>query len=70
MNKKIIFFSIDRLGDYLIRSQTIKDISKNYLSSEIICSEKNYKLISKQKFFNNVVLFENRNKNFNKIKFL
>ena len=70
MNKKIIFFSIDRLGDYLIRSQTIKDISKNYLSSEIICSEKNYKLISKQKFFSNVVLFENRNKNFNKIIFL
>ena len=70
MNKKIIFFSIDRLGDYLIRSQIIKDISENYTSNEIICSEKNYKLISKQKFFNNVVLFENKNKNFNKIKFL
>lgn len=70
MNKTIIFFSIDRLGDYLIRSQTIKDISENYTSNEIICSEKNYKLISKQKFFNNVVLFENRNKIFNKIKFL
>ena len=68
MNNKIIFFSIDRLGDYLIRSKTIKDISKNYLFNEIICSEKNYKLISNQKFFNNVILFEN--KNFNKIKFL
>ena len=54
----------------MIRSQTIKDISKNYLSSEIICSEKNYKLISKQNFFNDVVLFENKNKNFNKIKFI
>ena len=54
----------------MIRSQTIKDISKNYLSSDIICSEKNYKLISKQNFFNDVVLFENKNKNFNKIKFI
>lgn len=70
MNNKIIFFSIDRLGDYMIRSQTIKDISKNYLSSEIICSEKNYKLISKQNFFNDVILFENKNKNLNKIRFL
>ena len=70
MNKKIIFLSIDRLGDYLIRSQAIKDISKNYSSNEIICSEKNYKLISEQKFFDNVVLFENKNKTINKIKFL
>ena len=46
----------------MIRSQTIKDISKNYLSSEIICSEKNYKLISKQNFFNDVILFENKKK--------
>lgn len=70
MNKKIIFFSIDRLGDYLIRSQTINDVCKNYSSSEIICSEKNYKLISKQKSFNKVVLFKNYNKNLNKIKFI
>ena len=51
MENKIIFFSIDRLGDYLIRSNVIKEISKNFQHSEIICSEKNYKLISTQNFF-------------------
>ena len=30
MNNKIIFLSIDRLGDYLIRSNVINKISKNY----------------------------------------
>ena len=40
MNKKILFFSIDRLGDFLIRSNVIKKISENYNNSEIICSEK------------------------------
>ena len=48
MNKKILFFSIDRLGDFLIRSNVIKKISENYNKNEIICSEKNYKLISKK----------------------
>ena len=45
MKKKILFFSIDRLGDYLIRSNVMHSISKYYKFSEIICSEKNYKLI-------------------------
>ncbi len=68
--KKIIFFSIDRLGDYLIRSNVIKKISDNFDFSEIICSEKNYKLISSQKYLNKVVLFNTKNKIINKIKFL
>ena len=51
MKKKILFFSIDRLGDYLIRSNVMHSISKYYKFSEIICSEKNYKLINKQIFF-------------------
>ena len=69
MKNKIIFFSIDRLGDYLIRSNVIKEISKNFQHSEIICSEKNYKLISTQNFFSNVVIFNNKFKFFNKLKF-
>ncbi|MDA7556541.1 hypothetical protein N8729_01120 [Candidatus Pelagibacter sp.] len=69
MENKIIFFSIDRLGDYLIRSNVIKEISKNFQHSEIICSEKNYKLISTQNFFSNVVIFNNKFKFFNKLKF-
>ena len=70
MKKKIIFFSIDRLGDYLIRSNLIKQISKEYKSSEIICSNINYKLISNQTFFSNVTKFDLNKKNLNKITFI
>jgi len=70
MNKKIIFFSIDRLGDYLIRSNVIKKISDNFTNIEIVTSEKNYKLISSQKFFTNVILFNTKKKIINKFKFL
>ena len=58
MKNKIIFFSIDRLGDYLIRSNLIKQISNKYKSSEIVCSNINYKLISNQTFFSNVTKFD------------
>lgn len=34
MKNKIIFFSIDRLGDFLIRSNVINKISKNYKFKE------------------------------------
>ena len=50
MKNKIIFFSIDRLGDFLIRSNVINRISKNYKFKEIVCSEKNFKLIKKAEF--------------------
>lgn len=58
MNTRIIFFSNDRLGDYLIRSNMIYQISKYYTNKEIVCSEMNYKLISKQLFFNKIFLFD------------
>jgi ADP-heptose:LPS heptosyltransferase len=70
MKNKVLFFSIDRLGDYLIRSNVIHSISKYYKSSDIICSEKNYKLINRQLFFNKVYLFDTTNKNKNKISFI
>lgn len=70
MTKKVILFSIDRLGDYLIRSNLIKNISDKHNYSEIVCSEKNYKLISSQKFFSKVVLFYNRFKFINKLKLI
>lgn len=69
MNKKIIFFSIDRLGDYLIRSNVIKKISTNFDYVEIIASNLNYKLLNSQKFFNKVHLF-NYNNFFEKIRFI
>jgi ADP-heptose:LPS heptosyltransferase len=70
MKNKVLFFSIDRLGDYLIRSNVIHSISKYYKSSEIICSNINYKLVSKQLFFDNIYLFDKSKKNKDKIKFI
>lgn len=64
----IIFFSVDRLGDYLIRSNIINQISKLFSHNEIVCSEMNYKLISKQLFFNKIYLFNKKNSN--KFKFI
>ena len=70
MKDKVLFFSIDRLGDYLIRSNVIKKISENYKNSEIIVSETNSKLINTQNFFSKIIIFDRRNKNKNKIKFI
>jgi len=67
LNNKVIFFSIDRLGDYLIRSNIINQISKIYSNREIVCSKINYKLISKQTFFDKIYILNN---NSNKDKFV
>ena len=66
MKNKVIFFSIDRLGDYLIRSNVIDKISNNYKFKEIVCSEKNYKLIKTQTNFNIINLFNTNNNLINK----
>ena len=68
MPNKAIFFSIDRLGDYLIRSNVIKQICNEYEYNEIVCSNVNFKLISEQSFFNKIVEY-NKNKN-SKFEFL
>jgi hypothetical protein len=70
MKNNVIFFSIDRLGDYLIRSNTIKEITEKHNYSEIVCSDKNYKLISTQKFFSKIVVFKNKFKLINKLIFI
>ncbi len=70
MKKSIIFFSIDRLGDYIIRSNLIYQISKNYDNKEIICSNLNFKLIQSQKFFNKISVFDLKNKYINKLYLL
>ena len=68
MNNKVVFFSVDRLGDYLIRSNVIKQISDKFQYSEIVCSEKNYNLISTQRFFSKVLLFD-KSKLIHRIRF-
>ena len=70
MNKKIIFFSVDRLGDYLIRSNVIYSISQNFNQIEIIGSSYNTKLINTQNYFTKVYSFNLKNKFFKKIKFI
>ncbi len=70
MKNNILFFSIDRLGDYLIRSNVIKKISENYDDVEIIGSEKNFKLLNSQKIFNKIYLFNTQKKITEKIRFI
>ena len=70
MKDKVIFFSIDRLGDYLIRSNVINIISKNYNFKEIICSEKNLNLIKTQKHFDKINLFNTNYSIYNKFIYL
>lgn len=70
MKNKVLFFSIDRLGDYLIRSNVIFNISKLYKESDIVVSEKNFKLVNTQNIFNKVILFNTKKKYLNKIKFI
>ena len=70
MSEKILFFSIDRLGDFLIRSSVIKKISENYKYNEIICSDINSKLISTQSYFNKIFIFDKKKKILNKIYFV
>ena len=60
--KKIIFFSIDRLGDFLIRSNVIFKVSEKYDHKEIISSDKNFKLINSQKYFDLVHKFNTKAK--------
>ena len=70
MKKNILFFSNDRLGDYLIRSNVIHKISKNYNNVEIVASNKNFKLIKSQKFFNKVYNFNLNKKIYEKFRFI
>ena len=62
MKNKVIFFSIDRLGYYLIRSNVIFNISKFYKFREIVSSDKNFKLINTQSFFDRILLFNTKKK--------
>ena len=62
MKSKNLFFSVDRLGDYLIRSNVIKKVSEYYDYNEIICSNINFKLIKNQNFFNKISIFDNNSK--------
>ena len=57
--KNVIFFRIDRLGDYLIITNIIKAIKDKYPNSKItvVASKFNYKFIKKFKIVDRVILF-------------
>jgi len=70
MKSKNLFFSIDRLGDYLIKSNVIKKISENYNYNEIVCSNINSKLIKNQYFFNKISIYDNNSKFTQKLRYI
>jgi len=70
MKSKNLFFSVDRLGDYLIRSNVIKKVSEYYDYNEIICSKINFKLIKNQNFFNKISIFDNNFSFFQKLRYV
>ncbi len=65
--KNVIFFRIDRLGDYLIITNIIRAIKNKYPYSKItvVASKFNYKFIKKFKIVDRVILF---NKNYDFFK--
>ena len=70
MKSKNLFFSVDRLGDYLIRSNVIKKVSEYYDYNEIICSNINFKLIKNQNLFNKISIFDNNFSFFQKLRYV
>ena len=70
MKSKNLFFSVDRLGDYLIRSNVIKKVSEYYDYNEIICSNINFKLIKNQNFFNKISIFDSNFSFFQKLRYV
>ncbi len=63
--KKILAFRIDRLGDYIICSKLLYSLKKKYGYLTIVCSNHNYKLINKQKFIDEIVIYD---KNYSLLK--
>ena len=71
MNKNILIFRTDRIGDLLYTCPTIKTIKENISNSYItlITSEKNYNYAKSFEFLNKVLLFPKKGF-FNKLKFI
>ncbi len=63
MNKNILVFRTDRIGDLLLTCPSIKTIKENYPDSEltIITSEKNYFYAKTFDFFDEVYVFPKKN---------
>lgn len=63
--KKILAFRTDRLGDYLITSNILKELKLKYGHLTVVCSKTNYKLIKSQSFIDKIIIYD---KNFSFLK--
>ena len=66
--KKILAFRTDRLGDYLITSNILKELKIKYGHLTVVCSNKNYNLIKSQSFIDKVILYDKNFSLFKKFK--
>ena len=66
--KKILVFRTDRLGDYLITSNILKELKIKYGYLTVVCSQTNYKLIKSQSFIDKVLIYDKKFSLFKKIK--
>ena len=65
--KKFIFFRSDRMGDFILLTNIIKNIKEKYTNSHItvVCSDLNYNLIKKYQIIDKIFIY-NRNISFTK----
>lgn len=70
--KKFIFFRNDRLGDFIILSNLIKNIKTKYKDSHItvLCSPYNYNFVRKYEIIDRVFVYSKTSSLFEKIKIL
>ncbi len=66
--KKILIFRTDKLGDYVICSKILYSLKKRYGHLTVVCSNVNYKLISKQKFIDKIIIYHKKLSILKKIK--
>lgn len=57
--KKFIFFRSDRMGDFILLTNIIKNIKKKYNNSHItiVCSKLNYNLVKKYKIIDKIFIY-------------
>ena len=58
--KKILAFRTDRLGDYIITSNILRELKTKYGHLTVVCSKTNYKLIKSQSFIDKVIVYDKK----------
>ena len=58
--KKILAFRTDRLGDYIITSNILRELKTKYGHLTVVCSKTNYELIKSQSFIDKVIIYDKK----------